>query len=152
MHNQDSSDGISRRTAIKAAVAGAVAGTLGVTSGAKAASKYEEWEPGIKISLQVPTNPGEEDFTFAKQLGVEYLSIPSGGEGATVENYRRWKSAAEQSGVKVWNIGNSNVHNMSEVTLNLPGRDQKIAEYKHYLHNLAAIGIRYTTYAHMGNG
>jgi mannonate dehydratase len=38
------------------------------------------------------------------------------------------------------------------VTLNLPGRDQKIEEYKQYLRNLGKAGIRYTTYAHMGNG
>jgi len=137
---------------MKAAVAGAVATTITHPSPATAAPKYEEWPPGIKISLQVPANPGEEDFTFAKQLGVEYLSVPSGGNASTLENFRRWKDTAEQAGVKVWNIGNSNVHNMPEVTLNLPGRDQKIAEYKQYLHNLATVGIRYTTYAHMGNG
>ena len=41
---------------------------------------------------------------------------------------------------------------MPEVTLNLPGRDQKIEEYKQYLRNLGKAGIHYTTYAHMGNG
>jgi len=41
---------------------------------------------------------------------------------------------------------------MPEVTLNLPGRDRKIEEYKQYLRNLGAAGIYYTTYAHMGNG
>jgi len=38
------------------------------------------------------------------------------------------------------------------VTLNLPGRDAKIEEYKNYLRNLAKAGVFYTTYAHMGNG
>ena len=41
---------------------------------------------------------------------------------------------------------------MPEVTLNLPGRDEKIQEYKQYLRNLGKAGIGYTTYAHMGNG
>src|SRR5260370_7052920 len=41
---------------------------------------------------------------------------------------------------------------MPEVTLNLPGRDQKIEEYKQYLRYLGKAGIHYTTYAHMGNG
>jgi mannonate dehydratase len=41
---------------------------------------------------------------------------------------------------------------MPEVTLNLPGRDKKIEEYKQYLRNLGKAGIHYTTYAHMGNG
>jgi len=57
----------------------------------------------------------------------------------------RLKARVEAAGLQVWNIGNSNVHNMPEVTLNLPGRDQKIAEYKQYLRNLAQAGIRYTT-------
>ena len=52
----------------------------------------------------------------------------------------------------MWNIGNTSVHNMPEVTLNLPGRDRKVEEYKQYLRNLAKAGIYYTTYAHMGNG
>ena len=41
---------------------------------------------------------------------------------------------------------------MPEVTLNLPGRDEKIDEYKQYLRDLGKAGIYYTTYAHMGNG
>jgi len=56
------------------------------------------------------------------------------------------------AGLKVWNMGNSNVHNMEEVTLNLPGRDKKIEEHKTYLRNLGKAGIYYTTYAHMGKG
>jgi len=58
----------------------------------------------------------------------------------------------ENAGLKVWNIGNINVHNMPEVTLNLPGREAKIEEYKAYLRNIGKAGIYYTTYAHMGNG
>jgi mannonate dehydratase len=41
---------------------------------------------------------------------------------------------------------------MEEVTLNLPGRDKKIEEYKTYFRDLGKAGIYYTTYAHMGNG
>ena len=41
---------------------------------------------------------------------------------------------------------------MPEVTLNLPGRDQKIEEYLNYIRYLGKAGIPYSTYAHMGNG
>ncbi|MBI4603208.1 MAG: mannonate dehydratase [Planctomycetes bacterium] len=143
---------MSRRTFIAAAAAGAVAGAALRPAGARAAAKLEELPPGIKVSLQVPGNPGEDDLRFARQLGVEYVSIPSGRDRATLENFVRWRERVEAAGLKVWNIGNSNVHNMPEVTLNLPGRDQKIEEYKTYLRNLAKAGIHYTTYAHMGNG
>jgi mannonate dehydratase len=110
----------------------------------------EPLAPGIKISLQISNKFSDEDLTFAKQIGVDYVNIPStGGDYAF---FSESKKRVEAAGLKVWNIGNSNVHNMPEVTLNLPGRDQKIEEYKQYLHNLARAGIFYTTYAHMGNG
>ena len=106
--------------------------------------------PGIKISLQIPANFTPDDLTFAKQMGVNYVSIPT--SGGTYETFSGHKQKVEAAGLKIANIGNSNVHNMPEVTLNLPGRDKKIEEYKQYLRNLSKAGIYYTTYAHMGNG
>jgi mannonate dehydratase len=38
------------------------------------------------------------------------------------------------------------------MTLNLPGRDEKIEEFKQFIRNLSAAGLHYNTYAHMGNG
>jgi len=108
--------------------------------------------PGIKLSVQVSTDPGDDELQFVRQLGVGYVNIPTRGPTATYENFTRLKAKVEGAGLKVWNIGNSSVHNMEEVTLNLPGRDAKIEEYKQYLQNLARAGIYYTTYAHMGNG
>jgi mannonate dehydratase len=119
---------------------------------AAAIRKLEPLPPGIKVSLQISTNVTDEDLQFAQQLGVQYVNIPTGGDKATLENFIHLKQRVEAAGLKVWNIGNSNVHNMEEVTLNLPGRDQKIEEYKTFLRNLAKAGIFYTTYAHMGNG
>src|SRR5205814_7259003 len=103
-----------------------------------------------KISLQVPADFTEEDLVFARQIGVEYVSIPT--RGGTYETFARFKQRVEAAGLKIANIGNSNVHNMPEVTLNLPGRSLKIEEYKNYLRKLAKAGIFYTTYDHMGDG
>jgi len=41
---------------------------------------------------------------------------------------------------------------VEEITLGLPGRDEKIAEYLQYIRNMGAAGIHYSTYAHMANG
>src|SRR4051812_8341027 len=133
-----------------AAVASAVAKPIQIS--AATAKKLSPLSPGIKISLQISTDATDEDLQFAQQLGVEYVNIPTGGARATLENFVLLKQRVEAAKLKVWNIGNSNVHNMPEVTLNLPGRDQKIEEYKAFLRNLAKAGIYYTTYAHMGNG
>src|SRR5204862_3525322 len=101
---------------------------------------------------QISTTATDEDLQFAQQIGVDYVNIPTGGAAATLENFVHLKQRVEEAGFKVWNIGNANVHNMEEVTLNLPGRDAKIEEYKQFLRNLSATGVYYTTYAHMGNG
>lgn len=110
----------------------------------------EPLSPGIKITLQLGTKFDDDDLAWAKQMGLEYVTV--GTTGGTYETFADIKRRVEAAGLKVTNIGNTNVHNMPEVTLNLPGRDQKIEEYKQYLRNLAKAGIYYTTYAHMGNG
>ena len=131
----------------------ALAGITGGAAGSQTrAAKLPKWPPGIKLSVQVSGEPSDEELQFVRQLGVEYVNIPGGGPKATYENFLRLRQKVEAAGLKVWNIGNSSVHNMEEVTLNLPGRDQKVEEYKQYLRNLARAGIYYTTYAHMGNG
>jgi mannonate dehydratase len=118
----------------------------------KQAAGGRPWPPGIKISVQMPENPGDDDLQFVHQVGARYVNIPTRGETATAENYLRLKNKVESAGLRIWNIGNSDVHNMEEVTLNLPGRDKKIEQYKTFLRNLGGAGLHYTTYAHMGNG
>ncbi len=137
-----------RREFSKIALAGAaVISTACATSG-----KLQQLPPGIKMSVQVGGNPSDEDLQFVKQLGVEYVNLNTGGKEATLENFRRLKAKVDAAGLKVWNIGNASVHNMEEVTLNLPGRDKKVEEYLEYLNNCTKSGVYYTTYAHMGNG
>lgn len=142
---------IDRRQFGKAAFAAAA------VNAARAGAKINPNPPGVKLSVQVGSDPTDEDLQFVRQLGVNYVNIGTGNVGSngalpTYENFARLKTKVEAAGLKVWNIGNTNVHNMPEVTLNLPGRDEKIEEYKQYLRNLARAGIYYTTYAHMGNG
>ncbi len=108
--------------------------------------------PGIKLCAQASAKPSDEELLFLKQIGAEYVSVGSTPDLRTAEGFRGIKKTYADARITVWNIGNTSVHNMPEVTLNLPGRDEKIEEYKNYLRNLSAAGIHYTTYAHMGNG
>ena len=113
--------------------------------------------PGIKIATSFRANPTEEDLLFLQQIGVEYVSLPATPETANAESFTKMRERYEAAGIKVYNVGSGvgpsgSLHNMPEVTLNLPGRDQKIEEYKNYLRYLGQAGIHYTTYAHMGNG
>ncbi len=136
-----------RRNFVRATLGAAA---LSASSAQAAKRPLEPLSPGMKITLQIPTTFNDEDLTFAKQIGVKYVT--AGTSGGTYEMFADMKKRIEAAGLIVTNIGNTNVHNMPEVTLNLPGRDQKIEEYKQYLRNLGKAGIYYTTYAHMGNG
>src|SRR5687768_10879072 len=121
-----------RRDFVKYVGGFAACGALGLRA-ARPAKKLPLFEPGIKVSLQISTNATTEDLEFAQQLGVDYVNIPTSGERATLQTFLELKARVEAAKLKVWNIGNSNVHNMEQVTLNLPGRDEKIEEYKNYL-------------------
>ena len=71
----------------------------------------------------------------------------------TAEGFMQIKKRYADAGITVWNIGNTSVHNMPEVTLNLPGRDRKNRrvqavpaqprEGRHRLHHLRAHGERH---------
>ncbi|MFB3922554.1 MAG: mannonate dehydratase [Terriglobia bacterium] len=141
-----------RRKFAKLALTGALGGPGVLARSLRPAALNPEFSPGVKICAQLSGDSPDEDYEFVRQMGVEYVSIWTRGSQATLENFRRLKEKTEGFGIKVWNIGNVNVHNMPEVTLNLPGRDDKLEEYKSYLRHLGKLGIHYTTYAHMGNG
>jgi mannonate dehydratase len=141
-----------RREFAKLALSGGLAGAAILADAAPGLPKMFGNTPGIKLSVQVGSDPTPEDLQFVRELGAEYVNIWTDAKGSNLENYQRLIYNVESAGLRVWNIGNLSVHNMEEVTLNLPGRDEKIEEYKDYLRLLGKVGLRYTTYAHMGNG
>ncbi|HEY1946319.1 MAG TPA: mannonate dehydratase [Bryobacteraceae bacterium] len=140
----------------------ALGGTLGLRAGLGAAAllssassapaSVHKNEPGIKLCAQTSAKPTDDELLFLKEIDAKYVSVGSTPDLRTAEGFLQIKKRYADAGIMVWNIGNMSVHNMPEVTLNLPGRDKKIEEYKQYIRNLGKAGIYYTTYAHMGNG
>jgi mannonate dehydratase len=142
----------SRREFTKMAVGGAAL----LATASKAKAKLTPIPPGIKIGTSAgPATP--ENMLFLKQIGVKWVSLAPNQETANAEGFIKMKQQWEDGGFHVYNIGSGvgpsgSLHNMPEVTLNLPGRDQKIEEYLNYIRYLGKAGIPYSTYAHMGNG
>lgn len=104
----------------------------------------------MKLSFQISEDFTDEDLDFVHQLGVGYVSVnlitrPAGSFAAVNQRI-------ENAGLKIANIGYQRLRNIPEVTLGLPGRDEKIAEFVDGLKELADIGLDYTTYAHMADG
>ena len=108
--------------------------------------------PGMKIAAQMNHEPSEDDLKFIKQMGLEYVVLWTTGAKASYDYYISQRNAFENAGIKVYGFGSWGVHNQDVIVLNLPGRDEKIEEYKTHLRNLGKAGIPYTTYAHMANG
>ena len=119
-------------------------------SGARRASYAGLGRPpmkwGIKHSMQIG-DLKPETLQLAKQLGMEYVNIWS-----SPDKYKGIVSTVEGAGLKVAKIGNGSVHCVAALTLGLPGRDEKIEEFKQNLRALAAAGIKTQLYAHMANG
>jgi mannonate dehydratase len=142
-----------RRQFTKVALAGAAAAAV-VRRGS---ARLTPIPPGVKIAASSPATTSEEQMKYLKQLGVGWVSLAPTVQQATAEGFMEIRKRWEDAGIKVYNIGSGvgpsgSLHNMSEVTLNLPGRDQKIEEYLNYIRYLGKAGIPYSTYAHMGNG
>jgi len=149
---QDNSLLPGRRDFAKAALAGAAA----LATAAPAASTLRPIPPGIKIGTG-GGQPSPDHMRYLKQLGVTWVSLGATPQTATAEGFIKMREEWEAGGFKVYNIGSGvgpsgSLHNMPEVTLNLPGRDKKIEEYLNYIRYLGKAGIPYSTYAHMGNG
>src|SRR5437764_1199543 len=136
---------VTRRVFSGAAVAAAL-------PSAERTSRLAPLSPGIKISMQVDENVTDQDLAWIKQMGIEYLNVQTGNGRATLENFLAIRKRVEAAGLKVWNIPNNENRNIEEITLNLPGRDQKIAWLQQYIRDTGKAGITYITYAHMANG
>src|SRR6202795_1421814 len=142
----------SRREFAKLALGGAAA----LACAGTASATLRPIPPGIKIGTSAG-QPTPENLIYLKQLGVQWVSLAPTIETANAEGFIKMREQWEAGGFKVYNIGSGvgpsgSLHNMPEVTLNLPGRDQKIEEYLNYIRYLGKAGIPYSTYAHMGNG
>src|SRR5262249_39739363 len=113
---------IGRRRLMHATAALAGAEWLGPRQGFAVGKGVEPLTPGIKLTAQLGKNFTAEDLQFVKQVGIEWVSMSSEKTLATAETFIEMKQKVEAEGLKVWNIGNFNVHNMEEVTLGLSGR------------------------------
>lgn len=119
----------------------------------RAVPGFHGTHPGIQIGTYVSDKASDEDLQHLQQLAVEWAMVVSNDASLhTADGYRRLQERLAPYGLQIYRVANHSVHNVEEITLNLPGRDEKIDEFLTFLRNLGAAGIHYNTYAHMGNG
>jgi mannonate dehydratase len=119
----------------------------------RAVPGYAASRPGIQLGTSLGSKCSDEDLQFVQQLGLEWVCLHIEDErDHNVEYYLRCKERLAKWGLQIFRIGHSRLHNMSEVTLNLPGRDRMIAEFLDYIRNIGKAGVYYNTYGFPGNG
>ncbi|HEU5088456.1 MAG TPA: mannonate dehydratase [Roseiflexaceae bacterium] len=119
----------------------------------RAVPGYYSSTEGIQIAIQTGADASDEDLQFFQQLGVEWAMVGvRNPEQHNADFYRQLVKRFGDRGIKIYRVTNMSVHNVPEITLNLPGRDAKIEEFKQFIRNLGEAGIYYNTYAHMANG
>ncbi len=119
----------------------------------RAVPGYISSKEGIQLSFQTHADASNEDLLFYQQLGVEWAMVNiKNSDQHALDFYKRLVKRFSEYGIKIYRITNLSVHNVPEITLNLPGRDKKVEEFKQFIRNIGAAGIKYNTYAHMANG
>lgn len=109
--------------------------------------------PGIQIGSSISSEASDDELQFLQQLGVDWVMVNVNDPSLhSVEYYKAIKARVARYGLQVYRIANHDVHNVPEITLGLPGRDEKIEAFCQFLRDLGEAGIHYHTYAHMGNG
>lgn len=119
----------------------------------RAVPGYFGRRPGIQIGSYVSSEASDDDLSLLQQLGVEWamLNVANPADH-TSARYREFARRLADYGLQIYRIARHDVHNVEQITLALPGRDEKIADFCAFLRMLGAAGIHYHTYAHMGNG
>ena len=84
-------------------------GALGAAAfaGRGASAQDPRGTPGIKLCVQSPASPSDEQLLFLKQIGAEYVSVGSTPDLRTAEGFLQIKKRYADAGITVWNIGNS---------------------------------------------
>jgi len=127
----------------------------------KVVKGYYNSKPGIQVGTKmegkIEKKPDgtfmfdEDGVRFLQQMGIEWVMV-NDPPAETAREFTRLREQLADRGLKIYRLADNRLHNMPEVTLNLPGRDEMIDRYLSYIGALGEAGIHYATYAHMGNG
>ena len=140
---------LSRRTFAKTLVAGAIVkpALFTIDSGHAADSVNTS---NIRLAAMNGQNTRNDYHAYVKQLGLDHVVVWTQND-TSYDALLKLRKTVEASGLKAANIGNGPTHNQDKITLGLPGRDEKIEEYKTFLRNAGRAGFHSSIYAHMAS-
>ncbi len=100
----------------------------------------------IKVSMAISPEPSDDQLLFAKQLDMDCVYTWVGDHQRNYHFLSNLKKRMDDAGLNLYNVGNFSVGKCDKIHLALPGRDEKIAEFKDFIRNLGKAGIHTTTF------
>jgi hypothetical protein len=133
-------------------------GTRRTFSAAAVATAYLDWTcqtPGAAVcrnqnSMQVEETVSDDDLTWIKQMGVNYLNIQTGTGRATLENSVAIKRTSR--GRRVEGLEQYDNRNMRRSRLICRDETGRLNGSNSTSGDTGKAGVGYITYAHMANG
>ncbi len=97
----------------------------------------------IRLALDAPAHPTDEDIMFLKQVGLDCVDIRGAkAEEQTVEGLRVIKERYADAGLMINDIDNPGVNSkLGDIVLNNPGRDGAIEAYKAWVRAMGEAGL-----------
>lgn len=108
-------------------------------------------EPGIKMSMMIPSEPSPKDLSFANELGVSHVYTWVPAERSNVAALTALRKRVEEAGLTLFNVGGP-LAKCDKIHLALPGRDTAIKEFGDFLYSLGEAGIHTTTFTFEPSG
>lgn len=99
-----------------------------------------------KLSLNISSDATPDELLFAQQLGVDCVYTWVRPEQRSVEYLTDLRRRVEDAGLILWNVGAYDIAKSDKIHLALPGRDDVIAQFQEFVHNLGEAGIHITTF------
>lgn len=99
-----------------------------------------------EIGCSINHDVDDTQLKLMEQLGVDWAHINVNDPALhNVESYLALKKRVAEYGMQVYRIAKHDVHNQPEITLGLPGRDQKIQDLCDFITDIGKAGIHYHT-------
>lgn len=103
-------------------------------------------KPGIKLSVEIPPAPTNDDLAFIRQLGVSHVYTWVADDQRSLTYLRALKRQVEAAGLTLFNVGNKALGKSANIHLALYDRDRDIDLFKQFIRDLGQAGIHTTTF------
>ena len=100
----------------------------------------------LRLSLGISADAQPDELAFARQLGVDCVYTWVHDDQRDAAHLTTLRHKVEDAGLTLHMVGSMSVGKSDKIHLNLPGRDETIADFSAFVEALGEAGIGVTTF------